>query len=92
MSNVYEEIQKEREYQIDKWGNAADDSVNTPNDFVSYIAHHSTRWFVGGFLPYNENDVNKFRTQMIKTAALAVAAVESLDRQREANGSAHYEA
>lgn len=89
--SVYDEIRAEREYQVNKWGTDADDTVNTPNDWVAYISHHASRWFKGGFLPYTGGNVEDFRTQMVKTAALAVAAVESLDRQREANGKPFYE-
>jgi hypothetical protein len=89
--NIYDEIKNEREYQNDKWGTKADLEVNTPNDFCAYIAHHSTRWFKGGFVPYDSETVDNFRTQMIKTAALAIAAIEALDKQRELNGKAHYE-
>lgn len=88
---VYEELQKERDYQVEKWGVEADDTVNTPNDWVAYISHHSSRWFDGGFTPYNTATVDDFRTQMIKTAALAIAAIESLDRQREKDGRPFYE-
>jgi hypothetical protein len=91
MADVYDEIRAEREYQTNKWGVEADDTANTPNDWVAYIAHHASRWFKGGFLPVKGGSVDDFRTQMIKTAALAVAAVESLDRQRAANGTAFYE-
>lgn len=89
--SILKEINNERIYQEGKWGNEADDTKNTPNDFASYIAHHSTRWFNGGFAPYDTQTVDKFRNQMIKTAALAVAAVESLDRQRSVKQKAFYE-
>lgn len=92
MDKIFDEIRKERDYQTEKWGNTADDTLNTPNDFIAYIAHYSTRWFAGGFAPYNSSDVGRFRTMMVKVAALAVAAIESLDRQRAANGKTHYEA
>lgn len=91
MTNVLEEIKAEREYQLKKWGDEVDRTINTPNDFAAYIAHHSTRWFKGGFTPYPKNVVDDYRTQMIKTAALAVAAVEALDRQRDDQGSAFFE-
>lgn len=77
------EIQKEREYQIERWGNQRDDQENAPNDWVAYISHHASRWFTGGFKPYNTNAVNDYRKQMIKVATLAVAAIESLDRLRD---------
>lgn len=91
MHNVYDEIKAEREYQTKKWGDEADVKVNTPNDFVSYIAYHSTRWFNGGFTPYSKETVDTYRTQMVKTAALAVAAIEALDKQRGDGGSAFFE-
>jgi hypothetical protein len=85
------EINNERVYQQKRWGDNADDTQNAPNDFVSYIAHHSTRWFNGGFAPYSSATVAEFRRQMIKVAALAVAAIESIDRQQEKVGKTFYE-
>lgn len=92
MTNILNEIQAEREYQVSRWGNEADDTKNNPNDFTTYIAHHSTRWFPGGFRPYTEPQIAEYRKAMIKTAALAVAAVESLDRQIKTNGRPFYAA
>ena len=89
--DILNEIERERAYQDGKWGHKADDTKNEPNDWVAYIAHHSSRWFSGGFAPYNTPTVDAFRKQMIKVAALAVAAVESLDRQRITDGAAFYE-
>lgn len=80
MDNILQDIQHEREYQVTKWGTKADDEVNTPMDFVGYIAHHSTRWFDGGFRPYTVETLEDFRTQMVKVAALAVAAIEATDK------------
>jgi len=90
-NRILNEIDTERKYQINKWGNEVDDTENTPNDFISYISHFSTRWFNGGFAPYHTDTVDEFRKSMIKTAALAVAAVESIDRQREEAGHTFYE-
>lgn len=78
--SIYDEIKAEREYQKEKWGVEKDDTLNTPNDWVAYIANHSSRWFPGGFRPYSEEVVADFRTQMVKVATLAVAAIESVDR------------
>lgn len=88
---ILNEIANERLYQEEKWGNNADDTKNTPNDFVSYISCYSTYWFDGGFAPYSPETVNAFRKSMVKTAALAVAAIESVDRQRENSGGTFYE-
>jgi chaperone required for assembly of F1-ATPase len=88
---ILNEITNERLYQEEKWGNTTDDTVNTPNDFVSYIGAYSTKWFPGGFPPYTEETVANFRKSMMKVAALAVAAVESVDRQQAANGRTFYQ-
>jgi hypothetical protein len=90
--DVFAAIKAERDYQIGRWGNSADDELNEPNDFVSYISNYSTKWFPGGFTPYTPETVEQFRTSMIKTAAIAVAAIESIDRQREEAGHTFYEA
>ena len=79
MYDIYEDIKNEREYQVLKWGRDADLNINRPMDFVGYIANHSTRWFNGGFAPYNRDTLENYRQQMIKVAALAVAAIESVD-------------
>ncbi len=88
---IYDEIKNERDYQKEKWGDEADKTLNTPNDFAAYIAHHSTRWFKGGFTPYPTEAVDAYRTQMIKVASLAIAAIEALDHQRNTMGKAFFE-
>lgn len=75
---VYAEIQGERAYQEGKWGTANDD-LNTPFNWAAYIAQDATRNLIGA--PANATDLAKFRTDMVKVAALAVAAVETLDRK-----------
>lgn len=79
MDNILNSIRKERQYQLSKWGNTADLEINRPMDFVGYIAHHSTRWFNGGFAPYSKETLELYKNEMIKVAALAVAAIESTD-------------
>lgn len=91
-NSILENINAERMYQEGKWGNTTDDTENTPNDFVSYISHYATKWFPGGFTPYSPKTVDDFRTSMLKTAAICVAAIESVDRQRTEAGHAFYEA
>jgi hypothetical protein len=89
---IINEIVDERTYQENRWGNEADDELNEPNDFIAYMNAYSTRWFPGGFTPYTPETIDAFRTSMIKTAAIAVAAVESVDRQRDEAGHTFYEA
>lgn len=87
---IFAQIEQEREYQQKRWGNTTDDTLNTPWMWVSYIAAYATKWMVGTFLPLKADVVTDFRAKMIKTAAICVAAVESIDRQR-ANGKTFYE-
>lgn len=79
MDNILKEIANEREYQVKVWGEEADLKVNTPMDFVGYIAFHSSRWFDGGFRPYPRETLQSFRKQMVKVAALALAAIQHAD-------------
>lgn len=89
--NIYDEIKQEREYQEAKWGNDLDDNKNTPWMWAAYIGQYATRWMVGSFLPLKTSVTDEFRKCMIKVATLAIAAIESIDRQRENNGSTFYE-
>lgn len=87
---IFAEIEKERLYQQKRWGNEADDSINTPWMWAAYIASYATQWMVGKF-KLSRSDVDGFRAKMVKTAAIAVAAIESVDRQREDRGATFYE-
>lgn len=66
--NVYDAIKQERDYQNEKWGKHNDD-FNTINDWIAFITDYSGR-----------ARVNNPRGQLIKVAALAVAAIETYDR------------
>jgi len=88
--SIIDEICAERAYQIAKWGNKIDDTKNTPWMWTAYIASYASQWMCGKFALNREDTVN-FRTAMIKVATIAIAAVESLDRQQEENGKAFYE-
>lgn len=91
MQNIFDEIQKERGYQKDRWGNEADDTQNTPWMWAAYITQYATRWMAGTFLPLGGDVTTTFRNCMVKVACLAVAAIESVDRQRAAKGKTFYE-
>lgn len=92
MNKILEEIRAEREYQDHKWGTDTDDSLNTPWMWASYIGQYATKWMAGTFAPLKRDVTDSFRTCMIKVAAIAVAAVESIDRQRLKNDKTFYEA
>lgn len=80
LAHILAEVERERVRQIEKWGVTADDAKNSPNDWVAYMAHHSTRWFSGSFPPHNRSTLEVFRQQMVKVATLAVAAIEWVDK------------
>ena len=88
---VFNEILEELKYQDAKWGHEVDDTKNKPTDWVTYICHYAARWFDNTFPPYRPITVDDFREDMIKTAALAISAVESLDRQRKEKGKPFYQ-
>ena len=89
---IFGEIAGERAYQDNKWGTEVDDTKNTPWMWASYVAQYATSWMRGKFLPLASDDTDLFRKAMIKVAAIAVAAVESVDRQRAGgSGTPFYE-
>jgi len=79
---IFEEISEEREYQDMKWGGPVhDDTSNTLNDWRTLITNYATRNYDNGYiLKVDVPDSGAFRTDMIKVAALAVAAIEATDR------------
>lgn len=91
LEKVLHEIRTERQYQDEKWGHESDDTRNTPWMWASYIAQYATGWMRGAF-SLATGDTDSFRTAMVKVASIAVAAIESIDRQREENGKPFYEA
>ncbi len=73
---IFQEVLNERESQDQKWGHAFDDR-NTANDWAKYISDYA-----GGAAPLKFSAAN-FRRKMVQVAALAFAAIETLER----NGS-----
>lgn len=69
---IFNLIGAERDYQTHKWGTAFD-TKNTPNDWVAYISKYLGQTVT---LPFNKAT---FQTQLLKVAALAVAALEQQD-------------
>jgi hypothetical protein len=71
---IIEEILAEREYQDHKWGGDIHDDRHTGHDWIAYMVKH-----LGRSITHRMAD-DTFRTQMIRVAALAVAAAEWYDR------------
>lgn len=83
MSKILEQIHAERRYQDSKWGFVFDDK-NTVNDWMAYINIYGSKATTMGATSAQQ------REAMLKVAALAVAALETFDRN---NGFAlrHYD-
>lgn len=77
---ILAEIDDERQRQIRlKHGGDTNkfDEENSLNDFVAYISAYAGR--AAQKVARNERDGQRFRVNMIKVAALAMAAVEAYD-------------
>ena len=81
--DLYVEIADERFHQDKKWGGPDHDSHHTSFEWVGFITH-----YLGKSIECIINNAGKeehqlllFRYNMIKVAALAVAAVEAVDRK-----------
>jgi hypothetical protein len=81
---IFTAIAAERNYQDSVWGTDFDDK-NTPNDWVSYFPKYIARACTV------EVTTQDFRSAMIKTAALAVAALEALERNDGELIKRHYD-
>lgn len=81
MSDVYNDIQAERAVQKAKAHGGDTDAFDqslTRNDWVAMIAAYNGRASAKVFRNIRENQ--DFRDNMIKVAALAVAAIEAHDK------------
>ena len=74
--DAYDDIREERAKQDQKWGGASHDDRHGVVDWVSYITHHAVSALA-------DANLFTFRRQMVRVAALAVAAIESADRADE---------
>lgn len=77
-ADVLADVLEERSRQDAQWGGAAHDDEHTTSDWMNFIVKQTAFWFSG----YGGS-----RERLVKIAALAVAAIEMLDR-RPAPGSA----
>lgn len=81
---IFEELDSENEYALQKWGGHDFDDKNTLNDWAAYVGE-----YVGKATTFTA-DKETQRTNLIKAANLLVGAIEAMDR----NGgfpNRHYE-
>lgn len=77
---IIDAIMVERLRQQELWGNDFDD-LNTPNDWVAYIVNYvATGAYDGRDKKYSPV---KFREHLVKAATICVAAIETIDRNRD---------
>jgi hypothetical protein len=76
LERVLSEVRQERAMQDSLWGGPAHDDLHTPAGWMAVLCRHLglAADDAGGI------DPARFRRQMVRVAALAVAAVESRDR------------
>lgn len=74
LAAVLIEVFHERRRQDLRWGGPEHDDGHGPHDWIAYIMRHAGRAVMWPW------DRSTFRRQMIRVAALAVAAVEWCDR------------
>jgi hypothetical protein len=71
---VFEEIDAERSVQDSKYGGPDHDDTLGSYDWIAFVARHL------GLAVSRPWDAAVFRSQMVRVAALAVAAIEWVDR------------
>lgn len=80
MEQILQEVRKERERQKELafGGNTDDfDKTNSQSDWVAYIVAYAGR--APDKVYRNKRQEENFRNNMVKVAALALAAIESFD-------------
>ena len=73
--SIYDEIAAERKKQDEKWGGPNHDDTHDSYDWIAYVTKHMGKAVLWPF------DQSIYRKQMVCVAALAVAAIESIDRK-----------
>jgi hypothetical protein len=79
MESVLAEVSGERQRQDEKWGGPLHDDEHSTAEFVQWIEDYAG-W---ARMMASMKSMDKARRRLIQVAALAVAAVESLDRKEE---------
>ena len=77
---LFTEIEAERRYQEEKWGNAFDDT-HTPADWWTFVSLYYTRALPGWKNPGTDIDRKVLRRGLVKMATILVAWIEAVDRK-----------
>lgn len=77
LSPVHLEVSKERVYQDAKWGGPEHDDQYTAEEFLRLVEKYA----ISARVLSSMDSPEKARHRLIRVAALAIAAVESIDRK-----------
>jgi hypothetical protein len=77
MDQIFSDIRDERVAQDQQWGGPSVDDTRTLLEWAQYIFKQTAR----AMKEWNVGDPAVARACMVKVAALAVAAIESMDRR-----------
>lgn len=79
---IFTQIEEERRRQDGEWGQQHDDK-HTTHDWIAILSKHIGRAVV---YPWDRAAAAAYRQQMVRVAAVAVAAIEWVDRQLDEEG------
>lgn len=83
MNRIFQEIAIERERQDNQWGGPEHDDTRLYFDWFTFIRGQIRRYTPQSKdLPKISDRVKAIRSRLVKIAALAVAGIESIDRQK----------
>ena len=85
MDSILNEIREERQHQDKKWGGPDHDDRHSPYAWAAFLTVYLGQ-AVSDFVNESgrpDSQLRKFRFNMVKVAALAVAAIEVVDRKLE---------
>lgn len=78
---IFDEADKETAYQDTLWGGPDSDDERTEDDWVRYITEYANNTGDAKARELPDGSNRDFRTRMVKVTALAIRAIESIDRQ-----------
>lgn len=85
MEQILKEIARERKHQDEKWGGPKHDDIHHPYSWCVVITSYLSK-SVGFFITETGTEDSRYKTfrfNMVKVAALALAAIEAVDRKIE---------
>lgn len=80
---ILEEIKKERDFQDNKFGGEETDDLKSLGEWILLLNKYIGK-AICSFDLFDKNSIYKtYRFNMIKVAAVSIAAIESIDRKFE---------